>query len=294
MRLLCVAVLVLVGGVADAQPRGRHATTRRVRPSLPAQERVTTVAPVTVEKQLPPGVTLVQGAVLVNMTLEMSVAKTNAGVPASLAPDVSAGVTNDLTLSLVHSGSALTGFRGGAGAGFCFTGEGPGKCKSSYAGGGFEALYGLVRGPIAVGANGGLLVTSVDPRRMDVKVGFKSKATLGRTSLVFNPSVWLALDARNDAMAPHEDQLLLPLGIVQKVTTRFSVGAGTGLRGPLKHLGTQYAIPAGVILQFALDPHVTFGSSLVFGRIVGGSDIMNPEPGLDSRALQLWLSVASR
>lgn len=289
--------------ISYAEQRGpkRHTTTtRRSHDKIAEREKVTPpslVAATTTIAPTPPrpGVTLVQGAVLVAMTLEMSLAEDTSGVPASLAPDVSAGVTNDLTLSYVSSGSAMTGFRGGAGAGFCFTGDGPGKCKTSYAGGGAEVLYALTRGSFASGVNVGLLVTAVDPPRLDFKAGFKTKTALGSTTaIVFNPSVWLALNDRNDPMAPHESQLLLPIGLTQKLTSKLSIGAGTGVRGPLNALGTRYAIPAGVLLQFALDPHVTFGSSFVFGRIVGGTELMNPEPGPESRALQMWLSVVSR
>lgn len=298
--MLGVAALLLiaipVASADDSRSRKHRTTTRRSTGKLTLREAPpTVVAPVVVESKPAPGVTLAQGAVNVSMTLEMSLAAKSAAVPASLAPDLSAGVTNDLTLSLVHSGSAMTGFRGGAGAGFCFTGEATGKCRTSYAGGGVEALYSLTRGTFALGANGGLLITAVEPTRADVKLGFKSKVVFGpSTSLVFNPSVWLALNDRHDPMAPHEDQLLLPLGITQKLTKQFSVGVGTGVRGPMKHLGTQYAIPVGVVAQFSLDSHVTLGSSFVFGRMVGGNEIMNPEPGPDSRALQMWLSVSSR
>jgi len=301
---LWVAALTTVVAlpISYAEQRGpkRHTTTtRRSRDKIAERDKTASpsvVASATLDPPPapPPGVTLAQSAVLVAMTLEMSLAADTAGVPASLAPDISAGVTNDLTISLVHSGSAMTGFRGGAGAGFCFTGDGPGKCKTSYAGGGIEGLYSLTRGTFSSAANGGLLLTSVDPSRYDFKLGFKTKLTLGTTSIVFNPSVWLALNDRNDPMAPHESQLLLPVGLVQKLTPKFSVGVGSGVRGPLNALGTRYAIPAGVLVQFALDSHVTFGSSFVFGRIVGGSELMNPEPGPESRALQMWLNVASR
>jgi hypothetical protein len=295
------ALLVIASPIAsadDSHSRKHKTTTRRPREKLSLREAPPTVvaAPIVIEPKPPaPGVTLPQGGVLVVMTLEMSLTADSAAVPASLAPDISGGVTKDLTLSLVHSGAAMTGFRGGAGAGFCFTGEGPGRCKTSYAGGGVEALYSLTRGTFALGANAGILITAVDPTREDIKLGLKSKIALGpTTSIALNPSVWLALNDRNDAMAPHEDQLLLPLGITQKVTKQFSLGVGTGIRGPLKHLGTHYAIPAGVVAQFALDSHVTFGSSFVFGRIVGGDGLMNPDAGTDSRALQMWLSVSSR
>jgi hypothetical protein len=297
-----VAALLLVAPpyafAEQPRPHQRHTTTtRRARDKIAERDATPTVAAaVTIEPAPPrPGVTLVQGAVLVAMTLEMSLSADTAGVPASLAPDISGGITDDLTLSYVSSGSAMTGFRGGAGAGFCFTGDGPGKCAASYAGGGVEALYSLSRGTFASAANAGLLLTAVDPLHLDFKAGFKTKLALGATtSIVFNPSVWLALNDRNVPMTPHESQLLLPIGIVQKVTPKLSFGAGTGVRGPLNDLGSRYAIPAGVLVQYALDPHVTFGSSFVFGRIAGGSGVMNPDPGVDSRALQMWLNVSSR
>lgn len=288
---MVAAALLLVVALSDATAEPHRKTTTRRARTTP-----TSVAtPVTLEPRAPaPGVTLARGAVLVQTTLEMSLAADTAGVPASLAPDLSVGVVDDLTLSIVHSGSALTGFRGGAGAGFCFTGGAEGKCRTSYAGGGLEALYSLTRGRVAAGANAGLLITAVDPTRTDVKVGFKTKLTFAATSIAFNPSVWIALNDRHDPMLPHDDQLFLPLGVSQKLTKQLSLGVGSGVRAPLAHVAKRYAIPVGVVAQVALNPQVTLGSSLVFGRVVGGTEVMNPDPGLDARVLQMWLSVSSR
>jgi hypothetical protein len=62
----------------------------------------------------------------------------------------------------------------------------------------------------------------------------------------------------------------------------------------VKHFTTRYAIPLGVAAQYAVNPRVAVGSSFVFGRVIGGTEVMNPAPGLDARVLQMWLSVASR
>jgi hypothetical protein len=294
---VCLSVVVVPAASAEDAPRQRHTTTRRTREKIAVRQKVappSVVAPVTIEPPAPPpGLTLVAGAVSVATTFEMSLSANSSMSPSSIAPDFSVGITNDLTLSLVHSGSALTGFRGGAGAGFCFTGPDQGKCETSYSGGGAEALYSLTRGNTAIAGNAGFVLSSIKPTRKDLKLGLKTKLTLGKTSVVFNPSIWYALDARDNRMAPHEDQLFLPVSVWNKVTPQLSLGVGTGVRAPLKHFGAQYAVPVGGLVQVALNPRVAVGSSLVFGRVVGGSELMNPDPGLDARVVQIWLSVAS-
>src|SRR5688572_18657241 len=99
------AVLSLVVvPLASAEPRQRR-KKQLAPPSL--------VAPVELEPApLPPGLTLPQGSVQLQTTFEMSLSADSTASPTSIAPDVAVGVTDDLTMSYVHSGSALTGFRG--------------------------------------------------------------------------------------------------------------------------------------------------------------------------------------
>ena len=301
---LAVAIVVSLGGVVHAEtPAAFHhrTTTNRhahAREHVAARERLappSLVVPVTLERPAPPpGLTLAQGSVLVHTALEMSLTANSAGAPASIAPDLSIGMTDDLTLAIIHSSSALTGFRGAAGAGICFTGAATGKCRTTYAGGGVEALVSLARGDAALAANAGFLMTAVDPDHYDLKLGFKSKLAHGGSSLVFSPSVWLPLNDRNDPVLPHEKQLWLPLSIWNKLTQTWSLGVGSGLKAPFTRLATRYSVPLGVMTQFALTPRVTVGTSLVFGRVIGGSEVMNPDPGADARVLQMWLAVSSR
>ena len=286
-----LSLLVLPTASAE-ESRARQNTTRRSRAKSVAPS---VVAPAQLEPPpLPPGLTLHEGAVQLQTTFEMSLSADSMVAPASIAPDIGVGVTDDLTISYVHSGAALTGFRGGAGAGFCFTGPDDGKCRTSYAGGGLEALYGLTRGNAAIAANGGVLLSAINPTHLDLKLGLKTKLALGAWSITFTPSIWYALNDRDDQDVPHEDQLFLPVGVWNKVTPQLSLGVGSGMRAPLRRLGKRYVVPVGVAAQVALNPRVGIGASLVFGRVVGGNEVMNPDPGVDARVLQIWLSVASR
>lgn len=303
MRLLAALGVVSFSWVAHAEtptPAPHHPTKRHAHASdhVATREKLappSLVAPITLERPPPPpGLTLAAGTVLVHTAFEMSLSTNSVGAPASIAPDLSIGMNDTLTLSVVHSSSALTGFRGAAGAGICFTGDATGKCRTTYAGGGVEALVSLARGDAAVAANVGFLMTAFDPDHYDLKLGFKSKLTHGTSSLVFTPSVWLPLNDRYNPALPHEQQLWLPVSIWNKLTPSWSLGVGSGLKGPVPRFASRYSIPLGVMTQFALNPRVTVGTSLVFGRVIGGSEVMNPDPGADARVLQMWLAVSSR
>jgi hypothetical protein len=285
-----LAVLAATPTVAGAQPRTRVKVAAR---DKPASADPSIAVPIVVEPiPAPPGVTLAAGTVLVHTAFEMSLSRDSAVAPASLAPDFSVGVTDDLTVALVESSSALTGFRGSAGAGFCLTGDGDGNCRKPYAGGGFETLYSLVRGDLALAANAGLLATAIEPLHVDLKLGVKMKLTRGTSYALFSPSIWYALNERYDRILPHKDQLWLPFSIWNKLTPSFALGVGSGFKGPLQGLATNWSAPLGVLMQYSFDPQISIGTSLVFGRVVGGSEVM--DPGVDARAAQVWINVSSK
>lgn len=231
-----------------------------------------------------PGLTLPEYGLQLSLTMEASVSAGAAGSPISLAPDLAYGVTPDLTIALVHSSSALTGFRGSAGAGVCVTSS----CNSMYADVGLEAIGSLVRGTLALAFEGGLLATSVEPWRSDLKLGVRSRLG-GRVYAMLSPNLWLALDHRRDELAPHRDQLWVPLALGVKLTPAVATGAGTGVKGPLANLAHEWSVPLGVFAQVAVTPEITLGSSFVFGKIAAGDAIMGAGP--DGRAVQVWIAV---
>jgi hypothetical protein len=239
----------------------------------------------------PPSVTLRQGVIAAHLAFEASVSEDNVLAPASVAPDLSYGVTDWFTVAVVHSGSALTGFRGSAGWGVCVTGT-DANCRSHYASGGVEGLLALTRGSAALAFNAGVLWTSMEPTvHTDLKLGFKLRLSDGNVFALVSPSVWLALDDRFDRVVPHEHQLWLPISVWVKPVPPLALGVGTGVKGPVKSFAERMSIPLGALLQYTFDPRISVGTSFVFGKLLGGCDLM--DPGIGARAVQVWINLAS-
>lgn len=277
-----LATLLVIAPAASAE---RRRVKRVERP-----QQVHVIAPVAPPKP-PPSLTLPQGVVAAHLAFEMSMSSGAVLEPASIAPDISVGVFDDFTLSAVTSGSALTGFRGSAGWGMCLSGDDT-TCPTRYKAGGIEGLYSLTRGSAAFALNAGILWTSLEPTvHTDLKLGVKLKMSDGNVFAVFSPNVWLALDDRFDRVVPHEHQLWLPVSVWVKPVAPLALGVGTGVKGPMKNFADRMSIPVGVLGQYSLDPFISVGASFVFGKILGGSSVM--DPGIDARVVQVWINVMS-
>jgi hypothetical protein len=243
----------------------------------------------------PASVTQRQGVIAASIVFEMSVSSGGMLKPASIAPDISYGVTDNFSLGIIHSGSALTGFRGSAGWGICLQGTDSTtelNCHTAYTAGGVEALYNIARGSAALALDAGMIWSAFEPSvHTDLKLGFKLKLTEGNVFAWFSPNVWLALDDRFDRVVKHEHLVFLPISVWIKPVPPLALGIGTGVKGPLANFGDRMSIPVGVLAQHAFDRRVSVGASFVFGKIIGGSDVM--DPGIDARVLQLWINLSS-
>ena len=277
--VLAALVLAVPAASADRPAPGAEAPATQVRAKAPP-------AP---PPPPPPSLTLRQGVVALHLAAELTASKGDVLAPASVAPDLSVGVTDWLTLSAISSGSALTGFRGGAGWGVCVTED---ACKSRYTAGGAETLVSLSRGSLALAANVGVLWTTLEPRRhTDLKVGFKLRLTDGKMFALVTPNVWIPIDERYDRVVPHEKQLWVPVSLWAKPTQKLAVGLATGVKGPVDDFKDRMSIPAGILFQLTMSRYLGVGSSLVFGKVLGGSAVM--DAGMDARVLQFWLNISS-
>lgn len=237
-----------------------------------------------VTEPVPPSLTLGEGRWSATLTIESSVSKGNVLGPISVAPDLAYGVTPRLTLALVHSGVAMTGFRGAAGAGICLRGSDHG-CPQTYRNVGLEALHSLVTGKWAAALNAGVHLQPVtDPTAVRLKLGLKAKATAGRFSLGFNPSLVFVANERDT----QGDSLWLPLSLSIKPTPMLTAGLGTGVKIPnLSKAADSWQVALGVFAQAQIDPHLAAGASFVFGNVVGAEAT---SPGVEARFAQLWVS----
>ncbi|MCX5747656.1 MAG: hypothetical protein NT062_34765 [Proteobacteria bacterium] len=273
----------------------------------------------------PVSMVLKEGGIMASLNLEMAMNATPAATaanpdplsplfkPTSIAPDVSYGVTKDLTVGIITSNAALNGFRGAAGAGLCLTGKTDAKATPPTNGGcrnvgrdiGVEGLYSLMRGSLAVAADLAILdlhyLELASANEIDLKVGFKVKYTAmaGKFYAMAMPSVFIALTDRTTTAPakPNADQFWFPVSAWFKVIPALALGVASGIKGPFgagHAFGDNYTIPVGVLAQYMVNKQVSVGTSFVFGKIVSGL----PAPaagapsvdGADFRAWQLWLS----
>jgi hypothetical protein len=206
------------------------------------------------------------------------------GDPTSIAPDGSIGIDDQLTLALLHSTFGRTGFRGNAGAGLCLTDA----CGNIYDNVGAEAYYGLVDGAFAIAADAGVHATSFDAGHYAGKAGARIRLLAGPVSLVSLPSVAIAISKRDE----QPDRLFVPFNATFPVSSAMSLGVITGFKSPLDDIGDGYEIAAGAFVQYVATPSVSLAASWVHGKIIGGDAALPGDAsGVDSRALQIWVTI---
>jgi hypothetical protein len=98
-----LVAIALFASTADAQPKKR---------ATESVEKPLVFIPFEAPKR--PSMTLAAGTVQLQTTLEMA-------DQTSIAPDISIGMSDELTLSFITSSSAMSGFRGSAGSGICIS-----------------------------------------------------------------------------------------------------------------------------------------------------------------------------
>lgn len=264
------ALIALLAATADAQPRKRVAVRERPTESV---EKPLVFTPFFTPKK--PSITLPAATVQVATTLEM-------GDQTSLAPDISVGMSDELTLSLISSSSAMSGFRGSAGSGLCIS-DG---CERRLVDGGVEALFNVHRGTLAAAIDVGVLASSFGPQHTDLKMGLKTKLSGKHAYLVASPNLWLAIDDR------HADQLMVPVSGWVKLGDSLALGVGSGVKGPLAHLDDSWVVPAGALIQVSPLKTLQLGASLVFAKALAGDTVM--APGFEAYAIQVWTTISSQ
>ena len=217
------------------------------------------------------------------LNFEANLSKELAFKPVSLAPDISYGVTPKLTVMLVHSRFATTGFRGAAGSGLCFTGKDNG-CPKAYNNVGFEALFALLEDNLKVAANAGVHLVDIDQTWIDLKVGAKIRHDVGKLFVTFLPAVYVGLNKRDEG---NKGSLWAPVALWYKVMPKLAVFVSSGIKGPISKFEDGFTIAAGAGGQFMVNKKAHVGASLIFPKVTGADAV--PAKGADARYLQLWV-----
>lgn len=284
--------LLLASSAANAQPYDDPETEEALKvldgngevPAPPTDDGVVPQPPGTAAPAPRlPGIALARGHAIVTITLEASLSKSSAFEPASIAPDISYGVTDDITLSLVHSGFATTGFRGSAGNGVCVSGKDHG-CAHVYNNVGAEALVDVVRGPLALAGVAGVHVVSIDDSFVDAKAGAQMLLRTGGLTMTFAPSVLVGVTKRSDG---NKGAIFMPASIGRQFGTLF-LALGGGIAAPLQESGDSWTARLGVIGRVKVAPSAFVAASFFFPKLAGGDAVM--DTGVDARTLNLWLT----
>lgn len=250
------------------------------KPVAPASPDAPVVVPTPPVPKRPTGIALRHGELAVTITTEASVGSGAVLQPTSIAPDVSYGVTDRVTLSLVHSGFATTGFRGSAGGGLCVSGDG---CARVYNNAGAEALVDLVRGPFSLAAVGGVHAIAFDPLLVDVKVGVQSSYRNGAVTATLSPSVLVGVTKREQ----NEGVVFAPASVGVQLSRPWFVAVGGGVAVPLDD-ASGWTARAGVIGRYRIKRGLFVAGSLFLPKLAGGSAV--DDTGADARVANLWVT----
>lgn len=222
---------------------------------------------------------LARGELRAQLTLEYSLYERSAGTPLALAPDAWVGVTERLTVGVIHSSQSVD--RIGARATFCVrTSEL--LCDRAYQGSGLDARYAVA--PWAA-ARVRFLIRDVDPWKPAVTLGTLARWTRGRFAITTDPYLRLGLANRDRG---NRAALVLPVWFGVQPTCRWLVELHTGADGDLAVWRDGWHMPFGLAVTArataALDVRVEAGFQQLYG----------PQTDIKQRAVMVSVAYGAR
>lgn len=254
-----------------ASALGAAATTSHAEPAPPERDAGT------VTDRL----TLPRGRVLLSAFAELNLSSDAVGKPFSLSPDLWYGVTDELTVGLVHSVAGRTGFASGLGSALCLSGT-SGNCARVYDNVGVDVRYALTTGAFAWAIDGGLLAQGFDPLRLALKLGAAGRWHADALAVELEPAVFVGLTNRD----LNEDALSLPITGLYAFAPKLSGSLQTGVILPLEHTGDGWAIPLSLGAHYLATAQLRLSLALSLTHVVGG-DRWKGASGFDGRSLTL-------
>lgn len=229
------------------------------------------------------------GNIALNGVLEINLSSDNIGEPISLAPNVWYGVSNELTIGLVHNSSGSTGFLGGVGEGICFTGDTSG-CGSIYTTVGVAGRYLISHGATSFAVDGGLFHGAggsrgdlFDPLLLQLKAGVAIRHSINQQmSIDFMPNIFIGITERDF----NQEALNLPVTLNYMATPELALTAQTGLASSLENFGDRLRVPLSVGAMYHVSPTLAVGGVFTLPAVVGGDLVAD---GFDNRTL--WAVV---
>jgi hypothetical protein len=186
--------------------------------------------------------------------------------PIAIAPDVWYGLMPKLEVGVVHSNEGLTGFWfQGLGGGVCVTGTDNGCAKLYNGPVGVLGHFSVMEGSIDLAADGGLVISTLDPMALSVKAGVRGRWMSGKIAVHFSPGVGIGVTERDT----NGDELFVPVSVGYMVSPKLHAAVQTGIYGPLDGFGDSFAIPVGVGALFGVNESIDVGGAFTFWNLAG-------------------------
>jgi hypothetical protein len=245
------------GGTAEGEAEGEAMPPPTTEEAPPVADAAMEGAPPMI---LPQGKLAIVAPIGIDLTTD-AVAK-----PIAIAPDVWYGVMPKLEAGIVHSNEGLTGFWfQGPGGGICVTGTENGCAKLYNGPVGVLAHFLVMEGSIDLAADGGLVISTLDPMAISVKAGVRGRWMSGKIAVDFAPGVGIGVTERDS----NGDELFLPVSVGYMVSAKLHAAVQTGIYGPLDGFGDAFAIPVGVGALFGVNDSITVGGAVNFWNLAG-------------------------
>jgi hypothetical protein len=170
--------------------------------------------------------------------------------PVSLAPHFYWGVSDHVTIGITHR------------YGLCVSG-----CEHPYNDVGFGLLVGLAQTHgFELDINTGIQSRSLDPFFIGWKGGVIGRISGDRVAFVFDPSVYVAFNRREQGNA---DELVLPFWVYIQATHHVVPFVGAMLVGPVRGFSDHLAVPVEGGVIFRIGERVDLGAYFRFGNLLG-------------------------
>lgn len=223
---------------------------------------------------------LAPGALEGGLTLEVGLSTRQVGKPISLAPDLYWGVTDRLTVGVVHSARALSLVS--SGDGICFGGVDHG-CEQAYSNLGLEARWSLATGVRAAAAHVRLVTRRWSPWLPSLRIGALLRWRHGRFAVIADPFVQLGLLHRDQGNRAILD---LPVWLAVQPTCRWEAYVRTGVQGEWAVFRDAWQVPLALGVRVAVSRRVDVAAEAGFERLGGPLNDAKPRAG--------WLGVDVR
>ena len=234
----------------------------------------------------PPGLTLPAGKLALQVDVQSNMTADAMGDSVSLAPDLAFGVTDAVTVALVHTVHNSTGFWSGLSTGsLCVAGE---QCNDTYSTGALLSKIAVTSNArVAVAGLGGV-VYNVDPFRLGLGAGAEALVRFGKLGVHAKPTIYIGLNERDHMAAPNKEFVNAPLSLLVAARPGLQLGVQSGIAGPVDGFGDAYRVPVAAMMSYAFMPNLTGGVAFSLDRVTGGAAPAAATPGaLDTRSLTL-------